>query len=409
MAIEYVPVPPKNAAGPRFTRSTLTPFGEEVGNDEIQWWVWKQEQDPRELALETERVIPSVQKIIEKLKGWDFASATSYDAIVAGLESLTDSLVGEIDSLMKYALFLKKRAALAPSMLLANRVWHSSPLSDRSVAIESNDYEHESVETRQNIIECVYGLRFAGRSIPNFRLIMARMDNGTRPAVLIAAKEAQDAMLTYFRSLKSCLENVLLEIEHLYDLENSAHDEDFWREFIKISASSGKAESDLYDFKETLQYWRVAKVETESAKIKFAMDVAAFANNHGGALIIGVRDGANREITGVPFLNKELENKIKSISQVLDQYLNRDKVTDRVCQVEIDGHLCIVIVIAQSKEVIRVRTLEGHFVYPLRRACESVGVEPDEVLNKKRHVKRHSYLFIRELRRVVGKDQVIPT
>ena len=44
-----------------FTNRDLTEFGEEVGKDEIHWWVYKKEADLEELETRVKQVLGSLQ------------------------------------------------------------------------------------------------------------------------------------------------------------------------------------------------------------------------------------------------------------------------------------------------------------------------------------------------------------
>ena len=46
-------------------KEALTPFGEEVGVDEIHWWVFKKETSMKELLDRTTNVLAAAQKLKE--------------------------------------------------------------------------------------------------------------------------------------------------------------------------------------------------------------------------------------------------------------------------------------------------------------------------------------------------------
>ncbi len=300
-----VPVSPNTGARFTITRSQRTAFGHEVANDEIRWWITKREKHLSELDLETRKTIPSVEKIILAIKAFDCNSVRDYTSLVGALGELTDSVIDEILVLSRYVHLLKRRDQLAPSMLFTQKVWHATPLADRRVGVTTADFDSEPESVQQRIIECVYGIRMTrGTNFHRLESVIAANGNGNsldRADVLAATVGVQDEILYYFRSLRSCLENILGEIEIVNDLEAAVHSTELWREIIKRAVQSNVVEPEFWDYKEILDYWRTgSSQESEKAKYKLATDMASFANNKGGALIIGVKDGPIREISGIP-------------------------------------------------------------------------------------------------------------
>ena len=48
-----------------FSEEETTPFGEEVGLDEIHWWVFRKESDLEELDMKTKETLALMQKLKE--------------------------------------------------------------------------------------------------------------------------------------------------------------------------------------------------------------------------------------------------------------------------------------------------------------------------------------------------------
>jgi len=63
--------------------------------------------------------------------------------------------------------------------------------------------------------------------------------------------------------------------------------------------SQNRIETQLWDFKETLEMWHAKHKEKEEAEVKFGEQIAAFANTNGGVLIIGITDKPPRKVIGV--------------------------------------------------------------------------------------------------------------
>jgi hypothetical protein len=204
----------------------------------------------------------------------------------------------------------------------------------------------------------------------------------------------------YFEFIRDSLRNILFDIEKLVEQRDFVNDEAFWRAFIEKAIRTPKAESQLWDFKETLTMWHVDKNhERDQAKVTFAEDVASFANARGGVLVIGVTD--KREIVGIG-TGRKLEDKLKFAADVLSKHLDYPREIARLRQVVLagkdgTGKICLVVVIAQACEPVGVHDGEGHYTYPIRRETGLTRVPRDEILTPKIHMKSDNYDFLREL------------
>ena len=61
--------------GTRFRRATRTEFGEEVGQDEINWWIVKKETNLSELRVRSERALRAVEQL--KKRAQELRTSTS--------------------------------------------------------------------------------------------------------------------------------------------------------------------------------------------------------------------------------------------------------------------------------------------------------------------------------------------
>jgi hypothetical protein len=116
----------------------LTPFGKEVGIDEISWWVFKKEKDNAELERRTKEALAAVQRLKDdSLALKDEYDPISYEQLIIDLNEFNDAHQSEITVLHDYVVWLSDKDLLAPVILFTYRVWGSTPQSDRAVEIKS--------------------------------------------------------------------------------------------------------------------------------------------------------------------------------------------------------------------------------------------------------------------------------
>ena len=125
---------------------------------------------------------------------------------------------------------------------------------------------------------------YTQRDIPETRLI-----SRTAPRVL---KE----FAVFFEELRDSLRNIELDIEKYSSERNLLNSETFWTKFINKSIALNRPESTLWDFKESLEMWHAHSSERQKWQIDFCNLVAAFANNEGGAIIIGITNTTRKII-----------------------------------------------------------------------------------------------------------------
>jgi Putative DNA-binding domain len=393
-----------------------TEFGREVGRDEINWWVFKKERNIEELREQTSRALDAAQKLKKDSETLTTKNPETHAALLATLRQFADDHAAEIETVRRYVLWLAARDALAPSILWTYRVWGSTRRGDRDFELNPEEAEPK-LETIKNLTEIVLGLTWGRLPV----MVRAEIEIGgeiyehmcydeesanagiqipMRRIVQRASAKAFHECAEYFEQIRDSLRNVLLDVEKFVEQRNLVSDDAFWRDFIVKAARTPKAETQLWDLKETLTMWHVEKnPERDQAKVTFCEAVASFANARGGVLVIGVTD--KREIVGIGN-GRELENKLKFAADVLAKHIEYPREIVRLRQAVMarkDGtdRVCLVVVIAQACEPAGVNDGSGRYTYPVRRETGLMRVPRDEVLNPKIHMKSDNHEFLREL------------
>ncbi len=106
--------------------------------------------------------------------------------------------------------------------------------------------------------------------------------------------------------------NLDLDIGKYVIQQSLISDENFWIKFVKKSMEDNRIETELWDFKRTLDLWNIKEIqELSKSKIKFCQHIASFANNQGGVLIIGISDKIPLKIIGLDY--DSLENRVRDL------------------------------------------------------------------------------------------------
>ena len=306
-----------------------TSFGQEVGLDEIHWWVFEKEPDVDELLVRTERTLEGAQALKQSASKVKNHEPQSYGDLLLTLKDFAEQHRAEIDSLHEYVSWLAKRDVMAPRMLFTYRVWGSTRMSDRRISVEGQENAGSDINKLRELTEIVLGVRNGGMLVHD----LARMEIGFSIFDSLEPQEQkgdgeiiipQDRLIrrtshgvyencsTYFTEIRDSLRNIKIDIEKVKEQRALFESDEFWREFITKARNVKTSEPQLWDFKETLTVWHVkTDAEKRRAKVQFAQDVASFANTSGGVLIVGVND--KREIVGVGS-GHELENRLKVAS-----------------------------------------------------------------------------------------------
>jgi hypothetical protein len=397
-----------------------TEFGNRVGQDEIHWWVFEREKDSDELLGMTREALAAAQVLKKDSENLKDNDPETYGALLVSLKEFADKHLSEIRALHKYASLLEKRDPMAPRILFTYRVWGSTRMADRDMKWKGDGSDGLSEEQLRALAEIALGLRSRGDFTYNDKFreigfeIYESLDPETTPddyeivppvwkVVRRTARAAYENFSTYFHEIRESLRNIELDIQKFKQQRELYESDDFWREFINKARLSKVAETQLWDFKETLNVWHVRdEPARRGAKVAFAEDVASFANVRGGVLIVGVND--RREIVGIG-TGRDLENKLRVAKDVLAEFLKyrRDIVSFRqVPMGDKNDVICLVIVISQAISSVGVSDGQGRFSYPVRREIGIERVDEDKTPSSKLfYLKSESREFLTELRQFV--------
>lgn len=397
----------KYAATPDGT--VRTEFGEEVGKDEIQWWVCKKEANINELLDKVRSTLKSLQVLKESSSKLDPSGIQSYADLVTTLEKFTETYERQIGDLYDFTVWLKQRDLMAPAIMFAYRVWGSTRRSNRWLELDSDIATPEVIRI---LTEIAYGL-FQRWNYVRFHVTMDigsdmydRDPENYQPQEIpedwIVSRTANKVFrefAVFFEELRDSLRNIELDIEKYLAEKDLLKSESFWRDFIIKSKTPGRTESILWDFKESLEMWHIHGSQRPKYQIDFCKLVAAFANKAGGAIIIGVTNDT-RTIIGIP----DLENKLKYISEVIHKWIDYPRI-DTIIHLQPvlfdqDGKkaMCLVVVIAQAAERVGVKGETNEYYYPDREQTGVTYPSPRELETRKLHLKvGDNFGFMKEL------------
>lgn len=220
------------------------------------------------------------------------------------------------------------------------------------------------------------------------------------------AHDVYDNCATYFIEVRDSLRNIKIDIEKVTEQRALFESDEFWREFITKARNIKTSEPQLWDFKETLTIWHVkTEPERSQAKVKFAEDVASFANTSGGVLIVGVND--KREIVGVG-TGRELETRLKVAADVLARHIEYDREIATFRQVVVgkkdEEKVCVIVLVAQACGPVAVTDGKDHYTYPLRRESGLSRGRRDDVPVLKLDLRSDNHDFMHQLRQFIKEN-----
>jgi len=233
-------------------QNKLTKFGNEVGFDEIHWWVFKKETNVEKLLKKSEEALKSVQKLKEdsfELK--EQPSLKSYSDLIRKIKEFTEHHKEEIHVLYDYVVWLHKKDVLAPCILFTYRVWGSTRLSDRMVRINANDIA-EDCEMVKKCTEFSLGLRIRSRyTIEDaYWDILSDIAESADPeyqrsivvpkqrVIAKTTHEVLDELAAYFEFIRQSLRNIILDCKKYNYQKELLFSEDFWLNFINRNSAS---------------------------------------------------------------------------------------------------------------------------------------------------------------------------
>jgi len=392
----------------------LTDFGKEILPDEIHWWVFRKEKDVQELLTRTEDTLRSAQNLKEdSFRFKEECYPESYSDLMGKIEQFAEIHAGEIQALYDYVAWLSKKDVLAPCILYTYRVWGSTRLTDLQFEV-TQDTIDEDEETVKICTELAIGLRtrFGYTIWSVYSDIMSDMASSVDPEyqgsisvpqqtlLIRTSHRILDKLADYCELLRQSLRNIILEVK-LYNAETELLcRESFWKPFI-TKAMAVSVENQLWDFKENLEMWGPKSEGRREAQLKFCEQVASFANAGGGAIIIGITDKLPRNVAGI----QDLENKLKYTMEVLEAHIGR---TDFIhLQPVVMKHEagndrdCLVVAIAQTKDVIVVKDASEQSLFPTRFQTGSHRSEYEKLRKSKVNIQYDNYGFILVLDRLL--------
>ncbi|OLS16996.1 MAG: hypothetical protein HeimC3_50280 [Candidatus Heimdallarchaeota archaeon LC_3] len=205
----------------------------------------------------------------------------------------------------------------------------------------------------------------------------------------------------YFEFIRSSLRNVILELDGYFNSEAIINSDIYWRNLISQLMNSDKIESEYLDFKETLSLWHTKGEEKRKKKIKICGIVAGFANNQGGIVVIGITDIIPRNIVGINDVEKkliELDNLFSANIQGINSHFtkfNHIRIEDK----NKTKRDCLIITIAQTREILYLKDINNSYFYPIRRGAGIVREDPEKIKKLKHNlaIKSNNYSFLKNL------------
>jgi Schlafen, AlbA_2 len=399
----------------------FTEFGKEIGLDEIHWWIFKKEKNVAELGTQAEATLKFAESLKDNAEKMQRKTPKSYEELIGNLRAFTDQHKAEIEGLLKFAKWLRERDAMAPRILFTYRVWGSTRMSDRTIEVPDNLPEND----RANRISCAeLALGLSDRGRPTYEWVRTEMlferydqmdpeqfssggeiEIPESRVVPRAARKIYGECAVYFREIRDSLQNILIDVEKSQEQEEVIHSDEFWREFIEKAVATKKTETQLWDFKETLELWHVKQQpQRDEAKTSFSEKLASMANADGGVVVVGVSDNP-RIIVGLPQDARQLENDLKSAREAVDTHVEYDRELVKFQQVPVatkqGEKLCLMLLVAQARGVVGVHDGSNNYSYPLRRENGTERVSARDIERRKAGLKADNFDFLRAVKQFV--------
>jgi schlafen family protein len=388
-----------------FRRLELTSFGQEVGTDVPRWWVFAREQNVSQLWSDTKLTFHVAQYLVRSAEKLSRKPASSYKHIIQELGDFLHDHRDEIEALLAYAYNLSTKHVLAPAILFSYAVWGSTQRSDRTL----ENCPVRGIERLRLAGELALGIQSRmGSTLSSVWMELsdeAYEEAGEEgcpsvsvPALLYRTQiRIRENVIAYFAKLRDSLRHIDTLCQEFAQREHIYADDRFARCLLKkIADQKSTIETDLWDIKEALEMWSAPSQHRRAATISLVEDIAAFANNRGGILIIGITNDAHA-IVGVD----RPENRIKNIEDVLRRYTDAQAGFVRIRAVPFDNagttRNCIIVVVGKTTVPIGVRQLNGSYSYPLRVGPGLERVSREQISRTKAHMMGTDFTFASEL------------
>ena len=199
--------------------------------------------------------------------------------------------------------------------------------------------------------------------------------------------------------------NLDMDIDKYKIQKSLIFNESFWIKFIEKSMEDNRIETELWDFKQTLNLWNITEnQELSKSKIKFCQQIASFANNQGGVLIVGISDKIPRKIIGLDY--DSLEDRVRDLQNLIKKQTKYKNNFVSIQQIKLKDNnnlekICLIIVIAQTMKVIGVSQDDGSYIYKKRIGTSSETVNPEEIRESKQTVNSDNFDYLLYLKSYV--------
>jgi len=390
-----------------FTTAELTAFGREAGGDSPRWWVFAKEPDLQALWNDTKLTFLAAQTLLRASERLGRRGFSDYGKLVDAICACLETHTRELQTLEAYADKLVAKHELAPAILFSYSVWGSTRRADRS--LDGNTAITGSARV-QLAGELAVGVRRRNWPVL-YHAWLEALDDAFSSAnaeeyIAISADEIfqrvaydiKSAFTEYFTQIRDSLRHIDLLCQEARQRDHIYADEAFLLKLLqKVEHKPDLIETDLWELKETLDMWSCPPEKRSVASVTLAEDVAAFANNRGGILIIGVTD-RTREVVGIT----DVENRAKHVESVLRSHIDYAADFFRVRTVPLSGTTCLVIVVGQTPQPVGVRQVNNNYSYPLRVGPGIERVSRSAISARKPYMKGTSFAFAAELASWVG-------
>ena len=388
--------------------------GNDIGKDQMHWWIFKKEKDLSALERDTSKVLPAAKKMKDDARrlrrGFELSS---YQVLISALNKFVTDHESEILLLYKYVKKLARKNVVAPGILFTYRVWGTTQQWDRTSVNKAGevtlcDDARENLETSLGLLQRsrptaaweASGMRNESDMDDSSFEKYLRSSNGARKWLRLTSDRVLESLEDYWDNVLQSLRNVQLDISLRMDVENLVTNPGFWSASIRRMMDY-VLEDQLWDFKETLAMWHTSGDQKRRLEVGFCERIAAFANAHGGAMVIGISDKVPRKIVGL----SDPENQVKHVAESIARLCDYKSDFTRMIQVRIrsDGKgtkMCLVVAVKQTRAPVGVMNIDGRYSYPQRLGTGIVRADRATLLSIKSQITTDNFNFVGELHRI---------